>query len=244
MSSWSRTNDEFGGIVPDGHEVGGDTPDLGEASVEAGDGPVVVDDEDPIGRRVEGGGEEGEGLAQLVLGRDLRRGVVSRDHEALHGGVLDQVDDAQLERDRGLPVMTQQPDPDGHRVGGRCPACRLMHGGHDLPAVGLGHDVGERTHLDELGIVAQQPGDRPRGGLEESGGGHEQDHGAGVVHQGPEACLTAAGQLETPALGQVTQAEEDVALPESSSGVPTISTRRHPVTDSTRISMGSPTSLS
>ena len=33
-------------------------------------------------------------------------------------------------------------------------------------------------------------------------------------------------------------------LPDSLSGVPTISTRRHPVTDSTRISMGSPTSLS
>ena len=33
-----------------------------------------------------------------------------------------------------------------------------------------------------------------------------------VVHQGAEACLTAAGQLETPALRQVTQAEEDVVL--------------------------------
>ena len=92
------------------------------------------------------------------------------------------------------------------------PAGRLAQGGHDLPAVGLGHDVGERTHLDELGIVAQQPGDRPRGGFEEPGGGHEHDDGADVVHQGPEACLAAAGQLETPALGQVAQAEEHEVL--------------------------------
>ena len=46
------------------------------------------------------------------------------------------------------------------------------------PAVGLGHDVGERTHLNELGIVAQQPGDRSRGGFEEPGGGHQHDDGA------------------------------------------------------------------
>ena len=93
------------------------------------------------------------------------------------------------------------------------PSAAWPSGGHDLPAVGLGDDVGEWPHLDELGIVAQQPGDGARGGLEEPGGGHEHDHGADVVHQRPEACLTAAGQLEAPALGQVTQAQEDEALP-------------------------------
>ncbi len=112
----------------------------------------------------------------------------------------------------GLPVVAEQPDSDGHRVGGRRPTCRVAQGGHDLPAVGLGHDVGERTHLDELGIMAQQSGDRPRGGFEESGGGHQHDHRADVVHQGPETCLVAAGQFETPTLRQVAQAEEDQVL--------------------------------
>ena len=40
-------------------------------------------------------------------------------------------------------------------------------------------------------------------------GGHQHDDGSDVVHEGPEAGLAAAGQLETPALGQVAQAEED-----------------------------------
>ena len=127
-------------------------------------------------------------------------------------GVFDEVDDAQLERNRGFPVVAEQPDSDGHRVGGRRSSGRVAQGGHDLPAVRLGHDVGERTHLNELGVMAQQSGDRPRGGFEESGGGHQHDHRADVVHQGPETCLVAAGQFETPAFGQVAQAEEHQVL--------------------------------
>ena len=152
---------EFGGVVADRHEVRGDAPDLGEAPVEPGNDPVVVEDQDPVGRRVERGGEKGEGVTQLVLRGDLRRRVVGRDHEALDGGVFDEVDDAQLERNRRLPVVAEQSHPDGHRVGGRRPAGGVAQGGHDLPAVRLGHDVGERTHLDELGIMAQQPRDAP-----------------------------------------------------------------------------------
>src|ERR1700722_1929271 len=64
---------ELGRIVADGDQVDGKTPDLGETPVEAGDGPVVVDDEDPIGCRVERGGEQGQRLAQLVFGGDLCR---------------------------------------------------------------------------------------------------------------------------------------------------------------------------
>ena len=73
--------------------------------------PSVVDDEDPVDRRVEGGGEERQGVAQLVLGCDLCRGVVGRDHEALHRGVLNEVDDAQFERHRGLPVVADELRP-------------------------------------------------------------------------------------------------------------------------------------
>ena len=203
---------EFGGVVAHRDEVPANAPDLREASVEAGDGPVVVEDEDPVGRRVEGGGEKGEGVTQLVLCGDLRRSVVGRNDEALHEGVFDEVDDAELERNRGFPVVAEQPDPDRHRVGGRRSTGSVAQGGHDLPAVRLGHDVGERTHLNELGIVTQKSGDRPRGGFEESGGGHQHDHRADVVHQGPETCLAAAGEFETPALGHVAQAEENQVL--------------------------------
>ena len=49
---------QLGGVVADRHEVGADAPDLGEPPVEPGDHPFVVDDQDPVGRGVQGGGEE------------------------------------------------------------------------------------------------------------------------------------------------------------------------------------------
>jgi hypothetical protein len=46
---------------------------------------------------------------------------VGRDDEALDGGVFDEVDDAQLEGHRGLPVMAEEFDSDGDRVDSRRP---------------------------------------------------------------------------------------------------------------------------
>ncbi len=161
---------ELGGLVADGDELGRDVPDLGEATVEAGDGAIHVDDEDAVGCRVERGGEEGQGIAQLVLGVVLCRRVVGRDHEALHRGVVDQVHDAELEGDGGRAVVAQQPTRTVTGWVAVGAASGLGERGHDLTPVGLGDDVGERPHLDELGIVAEQPGDGPRGGLEQTGG--------------------------------------------------------------------------
>ena len=172
----------------------------------------IVDDKDPVGRGVQRGGEEGQGLAQLVLGGNPRRSVVGGNHVALHGGIVDQVDDAELEGDDGLPVMAEQAGSDGHRMSRRRPESGITQGLDHPPAVGLGHDVGERTHLDEFRIVTEETGDRPRGGLEESSRGHQHDDRPGVVHQGPEASLTASRQLEPSSFRQVTQAEEDEVL--------------------------------
>ena len=156
----------------------------------------------------------------MLLGGHLLRGIVGRDHEALDGGVFDEVDDAQLERDGRAPVVAEELDPDGDGMGGGGAACRLAQGRHEQPAVGLSHDVGERAHLNELGVMAQQAGDSSRSGLEKPGGGHQHDDGPDVVHQRPELGLAAAGQLEATALGQVAQAEQHEVLARETQGSP------------------------
>ena len=95
----------------------------------------------------------------------------------------DEVDDAQLEGHRGLPIVAEELDSDGDGVDSGRPARGFAQRGHDLGAVVLGHDVGERTHLNEFGIVTQQPGDCPRCRFEEPGGRDQHDHRASVVHE-------------------------------------------------------------
>ena len=63
--------------------------------------PVGVDDEDAVGGRVERRVQERERGAELGLDRDPLGDVVGRHHVAADGGVVEQVDDRELERDVG-----------------------------------------------------------------------------------------------------------------------------------------------
>ncbi len=109
--------------------------------------PVVVDDEDAVGGRVEGGGQERERLAQLVLGARLHRGVVRRDDETLDRRVVEQVHDAHLEGHGLVPVVALQADAHDDGMGrGRAVGGRRERAG-ELGAVSRIHDVEQRTLL-------------------------------------------------------------------------------------------------
>jgi hypothetical protein len=61
---------------------------------------VGVDHEDAVGGGVQGGGEQGEGVAQAELGHPPGRDVMGGDDEASDGRVVEEVDDGQLEGHR------------------------------------------------------------------------------------------------------------------------------------------------
>ena len=56
----------------------GQVPQLGEAAVEAGDAPFVVDHEDAVGGGLQGRGEHRVRVAELLFGPDPVRHVVAR----------------------------------------------------------------------------------------------------------------------------------------------------------------------
>ncbi len=195
-----------------GEELLGDVPDLGEAAVESGDLSRRVDHQDAVGRRFEGGGQEREGFAQPLLGGDLGGGVEGRDHVTLDGRIVQQVHDAEFERDGRAAVVAQQLDPGGDGMRRRSPSARHLQGGRQPLPVLSGHDVDERPLLEQLGVVPQEPGDGARHRQEGAAGREQHDDRAGVVHERAEARLVAPTHLVAAALGQVTYGEQDDAV--------------------------------
>ena len=194
-------------VVVSGHRVVWQTPDLHEAAVEVGDLPGRVRHEDAVGGGVQGCGQAGEGLAQVVLDRHLGAGVVRRDDEPLDGRVLQEVHQVQLEG-HDAAVVADQPHPDRDRSGGRGPAPRRRQRRRELRTVAWGDDARERQPFQLFGVVPEQPGDDTRDRLEDAVFGDQHDHRAGVVHERSELGLVPAGHLETPAFGQVAHAQE------------------------------------
>ena len=76
-----------------------DAPHLGEARVEAGDAAVAVDDEDPVGGRLERRGKHRVRGAEIRLDGDAVADVVSGHDEPDDGRVVEQVREGQRERD-------------------------------------------------------------------------------------------------------------------------------------------------
>ena len=93
-----------------------DAPHLGEAGVEAGDATVAVDNEDPVGGRLEGRGQHGVRGAEIRLDRDAVADVVSGHDEPDHRRIVEQVRKRQRERD-GRTAGMAKPHVDGDRRG-------------------------------------------------------------------------------------------------------------------------------
>ncbi len=71
---------------------------------------------------------------------------------------------------------------------------------------------GQGPSLQHLGVMSQEPRDGARDRFDDAVGRHQHDDGSGVVHDRSESVLTAAGQLEASALGQVAHAQQDHVL--------------------------------
>ena len=78
-----------------------------------------------------------------------------------------------------------------------------------LPRSCDGRELDERPALHQLLVVSEHPRDRRRHRLDAAGAVQEHDHAGGVVHDGPELPDLVRGDLPTPALGQVPQAQHE-----------------------------------
>ena len=174
---------ERGRRVTGGEDVLGELPDLGEPAVEAGDLPRRVDHQDAVRRGVQGRGEERERLTEFEFGAHLRGGVVGGDHEALDGRVVQQVHDAQFERDDAAALVAQHPDPGGDRLSRCRPCARRGEGGVKSGPIALRDDVGQGSVLHQLGVVSEETRHRARDRLEDPFGRHQHDHRGSVVHE-------------------------------------------------------------
>ena len=136
--------------------------------------------------------------------------VVARDDQAAHGGIVDQVHDAELEGDRPATAAGEHLDLDGGGAAGplRCalgPGQRRRQG----QAVALDHDVGQRPALDQFLVVAEQAGDGGRDRLDLTGRAEEHDDAGRVVDERPEAADLVVGHFPAPSFGQVAEAQDE-----------------------------------
>ena len=201
------------------HEALGDLEHLAQTAVDTGDGAGLVDDEDTVSRRVEGGLQQRQGVAQFELHGSAGGDVVRRDDEPAHRRLVDEVHDRQFER-QVLPFAAAQSHPDHHRVHGRGAVRRLSQCGRQGRPVRFAGQVGQRQVLDVLGVMAQHPGERGRHGIDVPALGHEHGDGRRVVDERAEAGRLVARHLETAALGEIAQAEEDRARSEPANRSP------------------------
>ena len=106
-------------------------------------------------------------------------------------------------------VVAHEVDPGDDRAGRRRPDSRGGQRRLVLRLVTPGDEARQRLVLEHLGIVAEEPGDHARDGLDPSVFGHQHDDRPRVVDQRAKAVLVSGGQLVAATLGQVAHAQQD-----------------------------------
>ena len=78
----------------------------------------------------------------------------------------------------------------------------------------LGHQVTQRLALDHLGVLAQDPRQRPRHGLDATVGRNQHGDGGGVLDQRAQTGVVVVHDLVPPALRQIPHRQQDGARSE------------------------------